>query len=69
MWQEKERACRAVYSLSFPMILIRNVKEKAGGMFRFSITAGLCSRLGGCAWFSVLFGQAIVLTGKKHKNQ
>lgn len=65
MWQEKERGCRAVYSLSFPMILIRNVKEKEGGMFIFSIMAGLCSRLSVCAWYSALFRQAIVLRGEK----
>ncbi len=68
MWQEKERGCRAVYSLSFPMILIRNVKEKEGGMFIFFIMADLYSHLSLCVWCSGLFRQAILLREKKTKE-
>ncbi len=69
VWQEKERGCGAVYSLSFPMILIRNVKEKEGGMFIFFIMADLCSHLSLCVWYSGLFRQAILLRrGEKNKR-
>lgn len=68
VWQEKERGCGAVYSLSFPMILIRYVKEKEGGMFIFFIMAGLYSHLSQSVWYSGLFRQAIILKGKKTKE-
>lgn len=68
VWQEKERGCWAVYSLSFAMILIRNVKEKEGGMFIFSIMAGLYSHLSLCVWYSGLLRQAILLSGGKNKR-
>lgn len=68
VWQEKERGCWAVYSRSFPMILIRNVKEREGGMFIFSIMAGLCSHLSVCVWYSGLFRWEILLKGKKNKR-
>lgn len=45
------------------MILIRNVKEKEGGMFIFSIMAGLHSHLSLCVLYSSLFRRAILLRG------
>lgn len=45
--RKKKEAVELSTLSPFPMILIRNVREKEGGMFIFSIMAGLCSHLSG----------------------